>query len=166
MDESGGLSASSPVGNGRRFAAAAILAVLAIILYGAAYFTGLAPWLGFAWLKRDSFGAGPLTIIGEDRIGTSFGVETFLFFKGQEIVVDYDADIRAGSLWIYVYKPYDGNLGDGTATYVSESGAGRWTLPIADTGIYHVTIGPSPARGAGRGWDLSYRAWWGARWAD
>jgi hypothetical protein len=161
-----GLSIPPSSRGGHRVAVAAVLVVIVVVLYAAAYLTGLAPWLGFAWLKRDSFGAGPLTIVGENRIGTSLGIDTFLFFKGQEILVDYDADIHAGSLWIYVYKPFDGVLGDGTATYVTESGAGQWTLPVTETAIYHVTIEPSPTRGAGRGWDLSYRAWWGARWAE
>jgi hypothetical protein len=34
---------------------------------------------------------------------------------------------------------------------------------VPATGIYTVLIGPSVARGAGRGYDISYSAWWGAR---
>jgi hypothetical protein len=149
---------------GRRIGGAIGLAILAALaLWVASYALGAFPWLGYAWLARSSFGAGPIGIIGENRAGTSLGISTFLFFKGQEIVIDYDAEVRAGSLWFYVYNPFDGELGDGVAHYVTESGAGEWTVPITRTAIYHITIEGSPTRGKGRGWDLSYTAWWGAR---
>ena len=144
-------------------AVAGLAFLLAIIAWLAAYALGAFPWLGFAWLSRSSFGVGPIGIIGENRSGTSLGASNFFFFKGQEIVIDYDAEISAGSLWFYVYKPFDGELGDGASHYVTASGSGEWTVPINETGIYHITVEPSAVRGKGRGWDLSYSAWWGAR---
>jgi hypothetical protein len=150
----------------RRIGAGVASAVgLAFLAWVAGYAFGFFPWLGFAWLTRASFGVGPIGIVGETGAGTSLGVSTFLFFKGQEVVIDYDADIRAGSLWFYVYKPFDGVLGDGTYRYVTESGSGEWSVPIRQTGIYHITVDASPVRGKGRGWDLDYTAWWGARQA-
>ena len=128
------------------------------------YATGAFPWLGYAWLARSSIGGpGPISIIGETRMGSDFGVSTFLFFKGQKVVIAYDADIRAGSLFLYVYQPFDGTLGDGVSRYVTTSGAGEWSVPITRTAIYHITVEASPVKGAGRGWDMSYTAWWGAR---
>ena len=109
------------------------------------------------------YGVGPIGIIGETRVGTTIGATDFLFFEGQEVVIAYDADIRTGSLWFHVFQPFDGELGDGTYRYVTESGSGEWTVPIRKTAIYHITVDASPARGKGRGWDLYYTAWWGAR---
>ena len=102
-------------------------------------------------------------VIGHDSTGGQFGVSTFLFFEGQEIVVSYDASIRAGSLWIYVHKPYDAELGDGVSQYVTQSGKGEWRWRVPETAIYSVDIKPSVVRGPGRGYDVSYRAVWGAR---
>jgi hypothetical protein len=139
------------------------LLIAAFALWAALYFSGALPWLGYAWLARQSFGAGPVRIVGETSAGTSFGLESFVFIEGQEIVVDYDAEIHAGSLWFYVYRPLDAELGAGTSHYVTESGAGVWTYRVPRTGFYTITIEPSTARGNGRGFDLSYSVWWGAR---
>jgi hypothetical protein len=157
-------AAPSPAG---RAALGGFLGLLgAVGLWLAAYFTGFSPWLGYAWLSRSSFGVGPIGIIGENGSGTDIGLDEFLFFDGQEIVIDYDVEIRAGSLWFHVFKPFDGRLGDGETHYVTESGAGVWTMPVRETGIYHITIEGSPTRGPGRGWDVDYKVWWGARWAE
>jgi hypothetical protein len=157
------LTAAGSAATRRIGAGAAVAIVLALLAWLTGYAFGFFPWLGFAWLSRTSNGLGPIGIIGETSAGTSLGASTFLFFKGQEVVVAYDADIRAGSLWFYVYKPFDGELGDGSWRYVTESGSGEWTVPIRETGIYHITVDASPVRGKGRGWDLDYTAWWGAR---
>jgi hypothetical protein len=143
------------------FGALAFL-VLAFTLWILAYATGAFPWLGYAWLNDKSMGAGPITVIGRTSYGTSFGIDDFLFFEGQEIVIDYDADIRAGSLYFYVFQPFDGTLGDGVSHYVARSGAGTWTKRIPKTAIYTIVIEPTVASGAGRGWDMSYSVRWGA----
>ena len=149
--------------SGRKGVAAAAVVSLGFAVWAAAYALGLFPWLGYAWLKRDWESAGRIFPSMETRIGTGFGVSTFLFFEGQEIVIDYDAEIRAGALWFYVYRPFDGELGDGVAHYLTKSGAGSWTTKVAKTGIYTVTIQPTTLRSDDRGWDLSYGVWWGAR---
>jgi hypothetical protein len=143
--------------------AAAAFGVFALGAWAVAYASGAFPWLGYAWMTRSSDSLGPIKVVGETRSGTKLGAGTFLFFSGQEVVVDYDAEIRAGSLWLYVYEPFDGVLGDGVWEYVTASGHGVWRVPIKKTGIYTVVVEPSPVKGAGTGWDLSYRAWWGAR---
>lgn len=151
---------------GRRLGiGAAGFSLAAISLWALVYLSGVSPWLGYAWLKRDTFGAGPVAIVGENRMGTSYGVSTFVFFKGQEIVVDYNAEIRAGSLRFYVYELAKSGEGAGYSHYVTETGAGAWTYRVPRTGVYVVVIEPSVVRGAGRGYDMSYRVWWGARWA-
>lgn len=131
--------------------------------WAAAYLSGAFPWLGYASQNSSSFGAGPIGIIGENQAGFEIGPETFLFFEGQEVIIDYDTEITAGSLWLYVYRPFDGVLGGGASHYVTASGKGTWTMPVKVTDFYQVTIKPSPTRGAGRGWDLSYSVAWGAR---
>lgn len=139
-------------------AAAGIVA--AIIAWFGGFLTGISPWLGVAWLARSTIGPTP---IGETSAGTSLGVSTFLFFAGQDIVIDYDVDIRGGSLWFHVHQPFDSVLGDGVSHYVTASGRGEWTWRVPEAGIYAVSIEPSLIRGPGRGYDLAYTAWWGAR---
>lgn len=130
------------------------------------YGTGLWPWLGWASVTRSSFGAGNIAIVGENYRGVDLGLDDFVFFRGQEVVIEYDADVRAGSLWFHVFQPWDGLLGDGATYYVSESGKGTWTVPVRETGIYHITIEGSPLNGKGSGWDLTYDVRWGARRAN
>jgi hypothetical protein len=144
-------------------AGAGIVFVGAFLLWAALYFTGAVPWLGYAWLKHDSFGAGPFSVVGEDQMGTSFGLDTFLFFRGQEIVIDYDVEIRAGSLVLYVYDMAKMDQGLGAQHFVTKSGSGEWTARIPRTGLYVISIQPSTARGNPGGYDMSYTAWWGAR---
>jgi hypothetical protein len=163
MSVSESIAAASP----RTRVAAAVGAVLVVaaLAWVGGYASGAFPWLGYAWLSRSSVGGpgGPISIIGETKAGSEFGVSTFLFLRGQTITVSYDAYIRAGSLFLYVYQPYDDEFGDGVSTYVTTSGRGEWKVPVTRTAIYHITVEPSPAKGAGRGWDMSYRAWWGAK---
>ena len=164
LRSSGALAAGGQASHKTLFTVLAVLA--AIGLWFAAYFAGLAPWLGYASQSRSSFGVGPIGIIGENQSGTDMGFDDFLFFAGQEIVIDYDIDVRAGSLWFHVFQPFNGKLGDGATHYVTESSAGTWTMPVREMAIYHITIEGSPTRGPGRGWDLDYKVWWGARWAE
>ena len=135
----------------------------AFALWAALYLSGALPWLGYAWMTRSSSSGGGIGVVGETRAGSGFGATTFLFFQGQNIVIDYRADIRAGALWLYVYRPFDGVLGDGVAHFVTETSAGVWAVHIPQTGIYSITIAPTVMRGAGQGWDLNYTAWWGAQ---
>jgi hypothetical protein len=145
-------------------AAAFLLAIL--VGWGASYLSGAWPWLGYASCTRSSFGAGGLTIVGENRRGIEFGPDDFLFFEGQEIAIDYDVEVRAGSLWFHVFQPWDFALGDGPSHYVDASGKGTWTMRVPKTAIYHITIEPSPVHGPGSGWDLTYTVYWGARAAS
>lgn len=139
---------------------------VALVGWLSAYASGVWPWFGYVSLEKSTFGAGGITIIGEDSQGIDFGLETFPVFAGQEIVIEYEAEIRAGSLWLYVYQPFDGQLGDGNSLYVTKSGKGQWTVPVEKTTIVHVSIDGSPTRGAGRGYDLAYTVKWGARIAQ
>lgn len=141
----------------------AIALVCALMVWVSAYIIGVFPWFGAAWLKRSSFGAGPITIAGESRAGTSIGFDDFYLFEGQEVVIDYDVDIRTGSLWFHVFRPFSADLGDGVTHDVTSSGKGTWTTPVGETGYYHISVQPSVLHGPGEGWDMTYSAQWGAR---
>ena len=134
-----------------------------LVGWAASYVSGAWPWIGYASMTRTTFGAGAITIVGESRRGVDIGLETFFFLRGQEIVIEYDAEIRAGSLWFYVYQPFDGKLGDGSSKYISSTSKGVWTVPVEVTGLYHITIDGSPTKGRGQGYDISYTVKWGAR---
>jgi hypothetical protein len=145
---------------------AAVLAGWLFVTWLSCYWWGLWPWLGFASVTRSSFGAGSIAIVGENYRGFDVGLDDFVFYRGQEVVIEYDAEVRAGSLWFHVFQPWDGLLGDGATHYVSESGKGVWTVPVHETGLYHITIEGSPSFGKGSGWDLTYDVKWGARRAE
>jgi hypothetical protein len=134
-----------------------------LLLWLALYALGIFPWLGYASLQKSSFGAGPFSVVGEDSTGTEWGLSTMLFLKSQEIVIDYDADIRAGSLWLYVYDVSKTTQGSGVSYYVTKTEAGVWTYRVPASGLYTISIGPSLTQGVGHGYDLSYSVWWGAR---
>jgi hypothetical protein len=159
------MSAAKPTAYWRRrlgFALSA-LALFAVGFWGTGYALGVVPWLGYAAMSERWQSAGVAVPSGSTSAGTRFGFDTFLFFKGQEVFVDYTADIRAGSMLLGVYNPLDGNLEDGVWAHVTESGAGVWRVPIKQTGLYKISIAPSVVKGPGRGYDVSYRLAWGAR---
>lgn len=133
-----------------------------VLAWFAAYASGFWPWIGYASLTRKSLGVGAIAAAGEQRAGWEGGPDDFWFLRGQQVVIDYDAEIRAGSLYFHVFQPLDGVLGDGPSYYVTKSGKGRWTTPVEKTGYYHLTIGPSVLHATGDGWDLSYTVKWGA----
>ena len=144
----------------------AILTFVAILVgWAASYATGAWPWFGYASVTRSSFGVGPIAHIGENYRGIDVGLETFPFMKGQEVVIEYEAEIRSGSLWFYVYRPFSGELGNGKSVYITESGKGVWTVPVEETGLYKISIDGSPSKGRGRGYDITYTVRWGGRGA-
>jgi hypothetical protein len=156
---------SPPLAGPRSGKAIAIAIIVALAAWPLAYAAGIFPWLGYAWLSRSSIEVGPKHfILGEDKAGTSFGLNTFLFFKGQTIVISYDADIRRGCLWMQIF--HLGHQGPDSSVFrcATESGRGEWRVPVAQTGIYDLIIHPSVVKGPGPGWEISYTAWWGAQW--
>jgi hypothetical protein len=153
---------------GRRASAMAGIAVAAgLVLWAVLYATGVWPWFGFeAWTRRSvAVGPGQL-IIGEDRAGgsTGFGFSTFVFFKGQTIVVSYDVTIRRGCLWMQVWHLGDHGPNESVSQCVAASGEGEWTVPVGATGFYAIIIDASVTKGPGPGYDMDYTVWWGARW--
>ncbi len=137
----------------------------ALILWAAAYAAGVFPWIGYAWLSRSSIDVGPgHFIIGEDRAGSAFGFSNFVFFKGQTIVVSYDAEIRRGCLAMHVWPLFNRTPGDHVSQCVTTRGKKEWTVPVTTTGVYVISVNSSLIKGTGPGWDMDYTAWWGAKW--
>ena len=142
----------------------AFVAVLAI--WFGAYASGVFPWLGYVSLNSRSLAAEPVGIVGRDTTGasTQIGLKTFAFLKGQTIVIRYDAEIRRGCLWLQVWHMFREGKDSSVSTCITASGTGEWTVPVTETGVYAVIIDSSVIRGVRPGWDMSYAAWWGARW--
>ncbi len=131
-------------------------------IWTTAYMTGLFPWTGREGGTLKSFGAGRITIVGNQDRTSSIGFKTFYYWSGQEVVLRYDADVRKGGLRIYLaeggglrQRVYD------TVT-VDETGSGEISYRIPRSGFYTWSISPTVTAG-GRGYDLGYTAVWGAR---
>jgi hypothetical protein len=131
-------------------------------LWGFAYGVGLAPWLGFEQRTVRNLAIGPLTHAGQSSAGFDVGLKTFLFLEGQEVFVDYDVDIRRGSLLVRVFD--ETRFEPILHTHIVESGTGRISVRIPRTGLYEITLEPSTLKGPGTGYDLTYDATWGAHW--
>jgi len=140
----------------------AVLLAGLLLAWLAGYVTGVFPWLGSEWATTRSTSAGNITIAGEERVRGSFGFSEFFFLEGQEVFIDYEVEVRAGSLFLHVFRSL--TVGEGSAThYVAESGRGRFRTTIPRTGFYVISASPSVVRGPGVGWDLTYDVAWGAK---
>lgn len=138
------------------------LVVFGLAIWAIAYMTGLFPWTGREGGTLKSFGAGKITIVGNQDRTSSMGFKTFYYWSGQEVVLHYDADVREGALRIYLAE--GGGLRQrvfDTVT-VSETGSGEISYRVPKSGFYTWSINPTVAAG-GRGYDLGYTAVWGAR---
>jgi hypothetical protein len=58
----------------------------------------------------------------------------------KDLVSDLDADIRAGSLFLYVHDLTKAGQAPGVSHYVIKSGSGLWTYPIPRAGLYAITV--------------------------
>lgn len=140
------------------------LAVLAAAIWAAAYLTGIFPWIGREGGTLKSFGAGRITIVGNQDRTNSLGFKTFYYWSGQEVMLHYDAEVHDGGLRIYLAE--GGGLRQrvfDTVT-VNETGTGEINYRIPKSGFYSWSISPTVTAG-GRGYDLGYTAVWGARLA-
>ncbi|HEX6843179.1 MAG TPA: hypothetical protein VF113_16715 [Stellaceae bacterium] len=129
-----------------------------MVLWVAAFTTGLCPWLGYTSQSRRSVNIGglPVAEMSSGRVRLGFG--TFVFFAGQTIVLAYDARISDGCMSMHVWR-----ISDRSADFdqcVKTSGKGEWTVPVTETGLYHIFVTSRPIQGR---WDMSYAVWWGAK---
>lgn len=136
--------------------------VVLLALWVAAYMGGLAPWLGFEQRTVQSVGVGPVAHVGGLGGGLGIGLDSFVFLEGQELFVDYDVEIRSGSLGVRLLDW--GSFEHVWRTRIAESATGRVSFRIPRTGLYELTIEPSPLGGRGEGYDLTYGVTWGAGW--
>ena len=75
-----------------------ILVPLLLLGVPLGYQTGVFETLGF---ESKTIKGGGFT---STQSGSSLGVKTMYFFKGQTVFVDYEAEVKAGSLWIRFYS--------------------------------------------------------------
>ncbi|WP_447970426.1 hypothetical protein [Nitrospira sp. M1] len=98
--------------------------------------------------------------------GMSLGVKTMYFLKGQTVFVDYDANVKAGSLWIKFYNVTSMLDADAWDRHKVEStGKGTASFAVEKSGWYRLAwdgtvLGQSPA---GSGYDIDYTLTWGMR---
>lgn len=139
-----------------------LLALLAFVGWSVSYATGLFPWTGRESGTLRSFGAGKIAIIGNKGSRSALGFRSFYYLAGQEAVLHYAADVKAGGLRIYLVRSAGlGQRVSGTEM-VNQSSSGEITHIIPQSGLYRWVIGPTVTRGS-QGYDLSYTAIWGAR---
>ena len=137
-----------------------ILVPLLLLGIPLGYQTGVFETLGY---ESKSIKGGGFT---STKSGMSLGVTTMYFFKGQTVFVDYDAEVKAGSLWIKVY-PLTAML-DADAWLrhkVESTEKGTANFEVEKSGWYRLdwdgtVLGKSPA---GSGYDIDYTLTWGVR---
>jgi len=159
---SGSLSLGEIRLSGRFGGIVGALALLALVLWAAVYVTGIFPWTGREGGTLRSIGAGKISVIGNQNRTNAMGFKTFYYLQGQEAMLHYKADIKAGGLRIYLAQ--GGGLRQpvfGTVN-VDKSGEAELSYAILQSSFYRWSISPTVTRGS-KGYDLSYTASWGAR---
>ena len=124
------------------------------------YQAGMLETLGY---ESKSIKGGGFT---STQSGSSLGLKTMYFFKGQTVFVDYEAEVKAGSLWIKFYGLTSMLDADTWLRHKVESTKkGTATFVVEESGWYRLdwegtVLGESPA---GSGYDIDYTLTWGVR---
>lgn len=103
-------------------------------------------------------GHGGLLDFEASRRGYSVGPKRVYLRKGQTFAVAYDATIRAGTLRVRLFKPFDRDAQTGPTHYVTASGPGEYAVAVPESGFYTLLIADT-----GGEHDLEYTAKWSAR---
>ena len=84
--------------------------------------------------------------------GHSIGLNTFYFFEGQQLSIEYDTDIHAGYLQIWarkVFAPF--NKGTILRQDIRNSERGNASITIKESGLYSIDFEARPEQlGSGR----------------
>ena len=137
-----------------------ILVPLLLLGVPLGYQTGMIETLGY---ESKSIKGGGFT---STQSGISLGVTTMYFFKGQTVFVDYEAEVKAGSLWIKFYNLTSMLDTDAWLRHKVESTEkGTAIFAVEESGWYRLdwdgtVLGKSPA---GSGYDIDYTLTWGVR---
>ena len=122
---------------------------------------GLIETLGF---ERDSKSFH--TFVSTKGGGFGLGLKYFYLREGQVAFVDYDAEVRRGSLRLGLHK-MGAPVGQGPhfVHQVARSGSGRAEFAIPESGLYKFTFDGSVLDGetGGAVYDVSYEIRWGVR---
>ena len=97
---------------------------------------------------------------GSSSTGGGFGLKHMLFFEGQTFFVNYDVEIREGTLRLGILKTLGGSGAPHHVDVISSNGSGETAYQIPETGIYSIFFDGSPSA---NGYDVSYSVRWGAR---
>ncbi len=129
---------------------------LGIFLFGALQ-AGVIETLGF---ERDTRAFH--TFVSTRGGGFGFGLKYFYLREGQVAFVDYDAEVRQGSLRLGLMKLGKG-IGKGPhfVEQVNESGSGRASFEIPESGLYKFYFNGSVLGGDSGGYDVTYQVRWG-----
>ena len=129
---------------------------LAVFLFGALQ-AGFIETLGF---ERDTRAFH--TFVSTRSGGFGVGLKYFYLREGQVAFVDYDAEVRQGSLRLGLMKLGKG-IGKGPhfVEQVNESGSGRASFEIPESGLYKFYFNGSVLGGDSGGYDVTYQVRWG-----
>ena len=137
-----------------------ILIPLLLLGVPTGYQAGMLETLGY---ESKSIKGGGFT---STQSGSSLGLKTMYFFKGQTVFVDYEVEVTAGSLWIKFYSLTSMLDADAWLRHKVESTKkGTATFVVEESGWYRLdwegsVLGKSPA---GSGYDIDYTLIWGVR---
>ncbi len=137
-----------------------ILVPLLLLAVPLGYQAGMLETLGY---ESKSIKGGGFT---STKSGISLGVKTMYFFKGQTVFVDYEAEVKAGSLWIKFFNLTSIlDAGAWLRHKVESTERGTAIFVVEESGWYRLAwdgtvLGKSPA---GSGYDIDYTLTWGVR---
>jgi len=137
-----------------------ILVPLLLLGVPLGYQTGMLETLGY---ESKTVKGGGFT---STQSGMSLGLTTMYFFKGQTVFVDYEAEVKAGSLWIRFYSLRSMLDADAWLRHKVESTEkGTAIFAVKESGWYRLdwegtVLGKSPP---GSGYDIDYTLTWGVR---
>ena len=132
----------------------------AVFLFGAIQ-AGLIETLGF---ERDT--KAYHTFVSTKGQGYGLGLKYFYLREGQVAFIDYDAEVRRGSLRLGLMR-ISAPIGKGPhlVHQISQSGSGSVEFTVSESGLYKFYFRGSVLGGEGAVYDVTYEVLWGLRGA-
>lgn len=138
---------------------------LLMVLAGAAAFAATGYQVGLLhWLGSEDFHQVGYHFSSSSR-GASVGLDTFYLSQGSHVRLDYDIDVQAGSLGVYVYQLFaPAHERQTVLARLEESSSGTLDFEAPESGLYSLSFSPSPLGGPSGGdrlYDVDYQINWG-----